>query len=197
LPNSQETIDLLLTRRSVKPFTMTAPGPDGRELEIILRAGARVPDHGKLAPWRFIIFRDDARRAFGEVLSKRFREVEPAANDDRLALEANRLMQVPVVVAVISRLMESRKVPEWEQRLSVGAVCQNMLVAATALGYASCWLTEWYAYDDRIADALGLGENERVAGFIYFGTPTLPKDERDRPVLSEICTEWTPAPTAA
>ncbi|WP_293553745.1 nitroreductase [Parvibaculum sp.] len=192
MPRSQDTIDLLLTRRSVKPFTMTTPGPDASELEIILRAGARVPDHGKLAPWRFILFKGDARAGFGDVLKARFAQIEPAATEDRLKLETGRLLQAPVVVAVISRIVESKKAPEWEQVLSAGAACQNMLVAATALGFACSWLTEWYAYDDGIAAALGLGKNERVAGFIYFGSPTLPKDERERPVLSEICTEWTP-----
>lgn len=192
LSRSQETIDLLLTRRSVKPFTMAAPGPDAGELETILRAGARVPDHGKLAPWRFILFRGDARASFGEVLRKRFAEVEPGANEDRLRIEAGRLMQAPVVVAVISRIVPSKKAPEWEQVLSAGASCQNMLVAATALGFACSWLTEWYAYDAGIARSLGLAENERVAGFIYFGSPTLPKDERERPVLADICTDWKP-----
>lgn len=193
MSRSEETIDLLLTRRSVKPMTMAAPGPDAAELEIILRAGARVPDHGKLAPWRFILFQGDARAVFGEVLKKRFAEVEPAANEDRLALEASRFMRAPLVIAVISRVVPSTKAPEWEQRLSAGAVCQNMLVAATALGYGTCWLTEWCAFDDGIAASLGLGESEKVAGFIYFGTPTLPKDERERPDLNAICMDWKPA----
>lgn len=193
MSRSEETIDLLLTRRSVKPMTMAAPGPDAAELEIILRAGARVPDHGKLAPWRFILFQGDARAVFGEVLKKRFAEVEPAANEDRLALEASRFMRAPLVIAVISRVVPSTKAPEWEQRLSAGAVCQNMLVAATALGYGTCWLTEWCAFDDGIAASLGLGESEKVAGFIYFGTPTLPKDERERPNLNAICMDWKPA----
>lgn len=193
MPRSQETIDLLLTRRSVKPFTMAAPGPDAGELEIILRAGARVPDHGKLAPWRFILFKGEARAAFGDVLRERFGKIEPAATEDRLRLEAGRLLQAPVVVAVISRIVPSKKAPEWEQVLSAGAACQNMLVAATALGFACSWLTEWYAYDAGIAQALGLGENERVAGFLYFGSPTLPKDERERPALADICAEWKPA----
>lgn len=190
LSRSQETLDLLLTRRSVKPFTMAAPGPDDAELDIILRAGARVPDHGKLAPWRFITFRGDTRRAFGEVLRRVYAKIEPRADADRLALEARRLLQAPVVVAVISRIVPSKKAPEWEQVLSAGASCQNMLIAATALGYASCWLTEWYAFDADIARALGLGENERVAGFIYIGSATGPKDERERPVLADIVTEW-------
>lgn len=193
MPRSQETIDLLLTRRSVKPMTMTTPGPDAAELEIILRAGARVPDHGKLAPWRFILFQGDTRAAFGEVLKARYAEVEPSANEDRLALEAARFMRAPLVVAVISRVVPSAKAPEWEQRLSAGAVCQNMLIAATALGYATTWLTEWCAFDSGIDAALGLGESEKVAGYIYFGTPTIPKDERERPDLNAICSEWKPA----
>ncbi|HEY4345879.1 MAG TPA: nitroreductase, partial [Parvibaculum sp.] len=172
---------------------MAAPGPDASELEIILRAGSRVPDHGKLAPWRFILFKGDARAAFGDVLRERFAKIELAATEDRLRLEAGRLLQAPLVVAVISRIVPSKKAPEWEQVLSAGASCQNMLVAATALGFAASWLTEWYAYDASIAQSLGLAENERVAGFIYFGSPTLPKDDRERPVLAEICTDWKPA----
>lgn len=190
MSRSQETIDLLLTRRSVKPLTMGEPGPTPEETEIILRAGARVPDHGKLAPWRFILFRGEARRSFGEVLAAHYREIEPRAGEDILKLEAERFMRAPLVVAVVSRVVPSRKAPEWEQLLSAGASCQNMLVAATALGYVCSWLTEWYAYDAGIAKTLGLAENERVAGFIYFGSQTQPKDERERPVLSEICSEW-------
>lgn len=193
MTRSEETIDLLLTRRSVKPMTMTTPGPDAAELEIILRAGARVPDHGKLAPWRFILFQGDTRAAFGEVLRGRYAEIEPSANEDRLALESTRFTRAPLVIAVISRVVPSAKAPEWEQRLSAGAVCQNMLIAASALGYATTWLTEWCAFDRGIDAALGLGESEKVAGYIYFGTPTIPKDERERPDLNAICSEWKPA----
>lgn len=192
MSRSDQTIDLLLTRRSIKPMTMIAPGPNDADLEIILRAGSRVPDHGKLAPWRFILFQGEARATFGEILRQRFAQVEPRADDERLALEAGRFMRAPLVIAVISRIVPSQKAPEWEQRLSAGAACQNMLVAATALGYASCWLTEWCAYDEGIARALGLGDNERVAGFIYFGTPTQPNEERARPRLSDICSDWVP-----
>jgi len=192
MPRSQETIDLLLTRRSVKPMTMVEPGPEGGDLEIILRAGSRVPDHAKLAPWRFILFRGAARRAFGDVLREAFREAEPAANDEQLAFEAERFMRAPLVIAVISRIVPSRKAPEWEQILSAGASCQNMLVAATALGYAGCWLTEWCAYDVRVGRALGLGENERVAGFLYFGSPSVPSEDRLRPALADISRDWTP-----
>jgi nitroreductase len=191
LPRSQETIDLLLTRRSVKALTMSEPGPDEAELQTILRIGARVPDHGKLAPWRFIVFRGDAREAFGAILSSTYAKLQPNAGDDQLEFEANRFLRAPLVVAVISRVTPDIKIPEWEQLLSAGAVCQNMLVAATALGYGAQWLTEWYAFDAEIARHLGLGKNERVAGYIYFGSQTLPNDERPRPDLSEITSSWT------
>ncbi len=190
MSRSQETIDLLLTRRSVKPMTMIEPGPCEEETEIILRAGARVPDHGKLAPWRFILFKGEARGDFGKLMAERYRALEPRAGEEALKIEAERFLRAPLVVAVVSRIVPSVKAPEWEQVLSAGASCQNMLVAATALGYACSWLTEWCAYDAGIARALGLGDNERVAGFLYFGSPSLPKDERDRPVLAEICSAW-------
>lgn len=190
MPRSQETIDLLLTRRSVKPLTMVEPGPDDADLEIMLRAASRVPDHGKLAPWRFIVFKGDARAKFGRILRDIFAEEEPRADEDRLKLEERRFLQAPLVVAVISRIVPSKKAPEWEQRLSAGAACQNMLIAATALGYVGAWLTEWYSYSDKVAKALRLGDNERFAGFIYFGSPSQPKDERERPALSDIVTEW-------
>lgn len=171
-------------------MTMIEPGPTAEETDIILRAGARVPDHGKLVPWRFILFRGEARGDFGKVLQERYRVLEPRAGEDMLKIEAERFLRAPLVVAVVSRVVPHVKAPEWEQVLSAGASCQNMLVAATALGYACSWLTEWCAYDAGIARALGLGDNERIAGFLYFGSPSVPKDERDRPVLAEICSAW-------
>ncbi|MGX1199509.1 nitroreductase family protein [Parvibaculum sp. MBR-TMA-1.3b-4.2] len=191
-PRSPETIELLLKRRSAKALTMSEPGPSETEIETILRAGARVPDHGKLAPWRFILFEGEARREFGTHLADAYSKNEPRAGEDQLEVEANRFMRAPLVICVVSRVdPQHPKIPAWEQTLSVGAVCQNMLIAATALGYASQWLTEWYSFDKDIAKALGLGEKERVAGFLYFGTPTQPKDERPRPELSDIVTRWT------
>lgn len=192
MPRSQETIDLLLARRSAKALTMVEPGPDEDELETILRAGARVPDHGKLAPWRFILFKGEARTAFGEEMARIYAAAQPGATADQIAFEANRLTRAPVVVAVISRVTPGIKIPEWEQLLSAGAVCQNMLVAATALGFGAQWLTEWYAFDAEVNAALGLGENEKVAGYLYFGSESVAKDERPRPELSEITSEWMP-----
>lgn len=171
---------------------MVEPGPDAGELETIIRAGARVPDHGKLAPWRFIIFKGEARAAFGAELARLFAKAEPRATEDQIDFEACRFTRAPVVVAVISRVTPGIKIPEWEQILSVGAVCQTMLVAATALGFGAQWLTEWYAYSEEVNHLLGLRENERVAGYLYFGSESVPKDERPRPELSEITSEWSP-----
>jgi|TARA_R100000322_G_scaffold66931_3_gene42013 nitroreductase len=189
---SQETIDLLLTRRSAKALTMVEPGPSDSDIETILRAGARVPDHGKLAPWRFILFKDDARKQFGDVLARVYAVAEPRATDEQVAFERGRLARAPLVIAVVSRVTPGIKIPEWEQLLSAGAVCQNMLVAGTALGFGAQWLTEWYAFDDAVNQALGLGENEKIAGYLYFGSESVAKDERPRPDLSDITSEWKP-----
>ena len=188
-----DMLDLLHRRRSVVVRDMVPPGPDAGALEAILRAGLRVPDHGKLAPWRFIIFQGAARTAFGEVLRQAFVAQEPAAEEERIAFEAARFERAPVVVAVISKVTSDHKVPEWEQVLSAGAVCQNMLVAAAALGFAGQWLTEWYAYDPLVTAQLGLGEGERVAGFLYFGSAKETPQDRPRPDLERITTEWHPA----
>ena len=190
VPRLPETVDLLLTRRSAKALTMVEPGPDEGELQIILTAGARVPDHGKLAPWRFIIFKGEARAAFGTELARIHAAAQPKATKDQIAFEANRLTRAPVVVAVISRITPGIKIPEWEQLLSAGAVCQNMLLAATALGYGAQWLTEWYAFDEKVNEVLGLAGNEKVAGYLYFGSESVAKDERPRPGLADITSEW-------
>lgn len=189
-----ETMSLLKTRRSVVAKNIGEPGPNPDEVELLLQVGARVPDHGKLAPWRYVLFEGDARAKFGIELKQAFLGDNPDAdeNDERVIFEENRFLRAPLVIAVISRVNPQAKVPEWEQILSSGAVCQNLLVGATALGYASQWLTEWYCYDSRVCAALGLAETERVAGFIYIGTAKEPPTERPRPVISEISTRWAP-----
>lgn len=188
-----ETLDLLLTRRSVVAMNLGEPGPDAGQTELLQRAGLRVPDHGKLAPWRFLLFRGDARRQFGSVLRKAFMEDFPAADDDRIGFEENRFLRAPVIIGVVSTAGPHEKIPEWEQILSAGAVCQNILVAANAMGFAAQWLTEWYAYDARVREALGLAADERVAGFIYVGTAREPPAERARPDLGSISSHWRPA----
>lgn len=181
-------IDLLVTRRSGSAKSMTGPGPDARELDAILEAAARVPDHGKLAPWRFILFEGDARIRFGALLADSALQDDPQASEERMRLERERFLRAPVVVGVVSRVREGIAIPEWEQILSAGAVCQNLLLAAHALGYVGSWITEWYAYHPRIRDALGLKSGERIAGFIYLGHSALPLEERRRADFKTLVT---------
>jgi nitroreductase len=181
-------IDLLLTRRSGSAKAMTGPGPDADELRTILTAAARVPDHGKLFPWRFILFEGEARARFGEVLAECLPSEE--ASPERLAMERARFLRAPVIVGVISRVREGIPIPLWEQELSAGAVCQTLLIAATALGYVANWLTEWPAYNAKVAQRLGLEPGERVAGFVYIGKPAQQLEERVRPELDKIVTRY-------
>jgi nitroreductase len=151
-----DAIELLKTRRSVKPMELRPPGPSTAELDTLLTIASRVPDHGKLAPWRFIVFEGEARTKAGEKIAEVFRAANPQASDDQIAFERNRLARAPLVIAVVSRAGPHVKIPEWEQQLSSGAAAMNLVIAAHALGYAASWITEWYAYDRKALDALGL-----------------------------------------
>ncbi len=184
-----QTIDLLLSRRSGSAKAMTGPGPSEAELETILQAASRVPDHGKLFPWRFIVFEGEARARFGHMIVEALRETEKIT-EDRAALEAARLLRAPVVVAVVSRVREAIPIPVWEQVLSAGAVCQTMLIAAHALSYVANWLTEWYAYHPGVKERLGLKPDERIAGFIYIGKSAVPLEERIRPEQAKIVSRY-------
>ncbi len=174
-------LGLLLSRRSGSAKAMAAPGPTPEQLRTILAAASRVPDHGKLAPWRFIVFEGGARERMGEVLAGCIRADDPGASEERLGQERARFLRAPVIVAVVSRVREAIPIPEWEQILSAGAVCQNMLLAAHALGFVANWITEWCAYHPRAREAMGLKSGERIAGFIYMGTSAIPLEERVRP----------------
>jgi nitroreductase len=188
-------IDLLLKRRSVSANSLGEPGPSAAELELILRAASRVPDHKKLVPWRFLLFQGEAREAFGKVLAKICAAEESDPGAFRLENEAKRFLRAPIVIAVISQVVKNPAAPEWEQVLSAGAACQNLILAATALGYGVQWVTEWYGYSDGVRKALALADNERVAGFIYIGTAKEKPDERERPKLADIVTVWRPLST--
>jgi nitroreductase len=184
-----DMIDFLSRRRSTKPVAMTGPGPDAAVLDTLLKIAARVPDHGKQAPWRFIIIADDARVALGQHLRTIIQDDTPDAEPAKLELEEKRFLRAPVVVAVISAPVVG-KIPEWEQILSVGAVCYNLCLAANAHGFASCWITEWMAYHPDFHAVLGMKAGEKIAGFIYLGTAATPPEERDRPDMSRIVTRW-------
>lgn len=185
------TLDLLTTRRSVKPDKLGLPGPSADERDLILRIAARVPDHKKLAPWRFVIFEGEARAAAGEIFAEACRreEREPPS-EIRLATERGRFTRAPLVIGVISRVTQVRGAPEWEQILSAGACCFNLCLAANALGYGTNWITEWVSYSPYVREAFGLAENERIAGFVYIGTAIEKPEERERPVLGDIVAVW-------
>ncbi|TNE36806.1 MAG: nitroreductase [Alphaproteobacteria bacterium] len=188
---SKETLQLMLHRRSTVVKEMTEPGPSDKELGDLLTIAARVPDHGKIGPWRFLIFKDDARKTFGDRLAEIFSHKEPAADETRIDFERARFLRAPVVIGVISNTVPHPKAPEWEQVLSAGAVCQNFLIAANAMGYAAQWLTEWYGYDEDVAKVLGLKEREKVAGFIYIGSTHCQPLERRRPSLKQRIKFWS------
>jgi nitroreductase len=183
-------LTLLLTRRSGSAKAMTAPGPSPSELDLILQAASRVPDHGKLAPWRFIVFEGDARARFGAFLAECVLRDDPQASEERLRMENERFLRAPVVVGVISRVREGIPIPEWEQILSAGAVCENLVLATHALGYVANWITEWCAYHPRAREHLGLKSGERIAGFIYLGSSASPIEERQRVDFQTLLTRY-------
>ncbi|MBM22438.1 MAG: nitroreductase [Stappia sp.] len=189
---SPETMRLLLARRSHPAVTLKAPAPEGDTLEAMLTAASRVPDHGKLAPWRFVLIRGEARERLGEKLVEILERRDGPLSDERKAQELSRFALAPLVITVVSKAGVHPKIPVWEQQLAVGAVCMNLVVAAHASGFAAQWLTQWMAFDDEVSALLGLAETERVAGFIHVGTPSETPAERPRPELSDIVSEWSP-----
>ncbi len=185
-----DALTLLKTRKSPKIFDIAGPGPSPAEVEEMLSVASRVPDHGKLAPWRFVLFEGDARARAGETIASVFLADNPDADADRVAIERGRLARAPLVVAVVSKAAPHVKIPEWEQTLSGAAACTLLVLAAHALGYAATWLTEWYAYDARVRAGLGLAENERIVGFVHIGTLARPQEDRPRPALADIVTRF-------
>lgn len=184
-------LDLLRRRRSIPAARLAAPGPDPQVVETLITIAARVPDHAKLAPWRFVVYPTERGAEIGAWLVERLKARQPDAPEGLVALMAGRFTTAPLVVGVIHRPRPNHpKAPEWEQHLSVGAACMNLIVAAHAMGFAANWITEWYAYDAEAAAYLGAGEGERFAGFIHVGTPLDPPSERDRPALDTILTTW-------
>jgi nitroreductase len=185
-----DTIELLARRRSAPALALVEPGPTAQEIDTMLGIAARVPDHGKLAPWRFIVFAGDGRDRAGAIIADVFAAANPGADASQLATESKRFSLAPLVIAVVSRAGPNAKIPEWEQVLSAGAVCMNLIVAANALGYTTVWLTEWYAYDRTVLDRLGVAADEKIAGFIHIGRAPGPREDRVRPVLSDIVTRF-------
>ena len=187
----REMRDYLATRRTTAATFLDSPSPEQATLDEMLRIAARVPDHGKLAPWRFIVFEGAAREAAGEVVASVAERKDPQRD---LMEERARFTRAPLVVAVVSTAGPHVKIPEWEQILSAGAVCLNLVHAAYAFGYSAQWLTEWIAYDRDVLAGLGVEPGEKVAGFIHIGTPQMTPTERDRPDMAAITTQFAPKP---
>ena len=184
------SITLLRTRRSLKPVELVGPGPSPSDLDTLLTIASRVPDHGKLAPWRFIVFEGESQIKAGAAIAAAFVAKYPDATPDQIAFERRRLARAPLVIAVVSRAAPHVKIPEWEQVLSAGAAAMSLVIAAHALGFGATWITEWYAYDRSVLDALGLAPHEKIAGFIHIGRPAAAAEDRPRPPLSDIVTRY-------
>jgi nitroreductase len=179
-----EVLAFLARRRSASAMTLRAPGPSPEELEVLLRLAVRVPDHGKLSPWRFIVFEGAAKARTAEHLA----EIAKTRHDATKAAAALGKFSIPpLAVCVVSRVKPG-EIPEWEQRLSSAAVCMSLLNAASAMGYGANWITDWYSYDPQAMAVLGLAEAEQVCGFVYIGTPAEPPLERVRPDLAGLVT---------
>ena len=187
-----DPLHVLDTRRSVPSKQLGEPGPDHATLLRMLSSAVRVPDHGKLVPFRFIRLQGEARHALGDLLAARTLHLQPDAADAVVEKDRARFSHAPVIVTVVARLTPGHKVPEQEQLLTAGSVCFALLQAAQALGFGAQWLTGWMAYDDAVAATLGLSADERIAGFIHIGTPKMEAPERERPDPALLLTDWTP-----
>jgi nitroreductase len=187
-----EAIDLLTNRRSVLVRHMSDPGPSQDELNQIIEAGMRVPDHGKIGPWRIQIINKAGQAALGDLCAELYKEEHgERANDKMVEFERERPGRAPVLLAVTSRIEVPHTIPELEQRLSGGALCMNILNAAHALGYGAQWLTEWPAFNDAVKKMLGHDPSVDIIGFIYIGTPTQEPKPRNRPDIEAVVSEWS------
>ena len=180
----------LNSRKSASAKAMGEPGPSSTQLEAILQLAVRVPDHGKLAPWRFVVFAGLARAKVGKAFAARWAELNPSHGEESLQFQAQLFCRAPLVVAVISTASEHPKIPIWEQQLSSAAVCFNLVLAAQAYGFDAQWQSDWVAYDAKATAAMGVGPTEKVSGLIYIGTSTLPLEDRPRPVAASITSYW-------
>jgi len=192
MPANPALRDYLLTRRSVGPAFLAEPGPSEDELRTLLTIATRVPDHGKIAPWRLVLFSGTAREAAGEKLAAIAQARNPGIEAAALEQERRQFLPAPLTVGVISAPKAHPKVPEFEQLLSAANVAFNLLNGAFALGFAAQWVTRWYAYDSEAAAMLGARPGESFVGFVHVGTPTAVIEDRPRPDLEDVVTRWQP-----
>jgi nitroreductase len=192
LNDRSSALSLLETRRSGKPRDLVAPGPSEEELSHILTIATRAPDHGKLSPWRFVIVGPKQRQALADLLARALPEHDPDASSAHYAKALEFAHQAPVMIVVVSAPVRDHKIPVWEQELSCGAVAMNLLHGANALGFVGGWITGWAAYSERVREAF-CEPGQRVAGFIFLGSPANPLEERPRPALANLVRQWQPA----
>jgi nitroreductase len=191
LNDTSSALSLLETRRSGRPRELVAPGPNADELNHILTIAARSPDHGKLTPWRFVVVTPRQRQALADVLARALPEHDPEATSAHYAKALEFAHQAPTMIVLISSPIQGHKIPVWEQELSCGAVAMNLLLGAHALGYVGGWITGWAAYSDRVRAAF-CRPGERIAGFIFLGSPGNELEDRPRPALEDVASEWVP-----
>ncbi|HEY8596298.1 MAG TPA: nitroreductase [Devosiaceae bacterium] len=190
MPQNQPLLDYLKTRRSVTLPFLKDPGPSEAELQELLTIATRVPDHGKIAPWRLVLYRGDARQVIGTRLAEIAGRRNPGIEEAALEIERKQFLPAPLTVGVISAPIAHVKAPRWEQQLSAACVCLNLLNGAEALGYAGHWVTRWFAYDPEARAMLGAREGEAFAGFVHIGTPSARMEDRPRPNLADVVSEW-------
>ena len=182
-------LTLLATRRSGKPRDLIAPGPDAAQIETMLEIAMRVPDHGKLAPWRFVVVAPAQRTALAAIITSAYRAERPQASQSEIAALEQFAHQAPALVVTMFSPRGESHIPLWEQELSAGAAVMNLLHAAHAQGFAGGWLTGWPAYSDAVRDAFGAAP-ERITGFVFIGTPSRPLEERPRPDRASVVSQW-------
>jgi len=190
MPANPALIDYLKTRRSVTLPFLADPGPSADELQTLFEIAVRVPDHGKLAPWRMITWSGEARERAGAAIAEIARADNPAMTEDMIEVERRQFLPAPLTVGVLSTAALHPKIPEFEQLISAGCVAFNLVHAANALGYGAHWVTRWFAYDAKAASVLGAREGERFVGFVHIGTPETRLEERDRPAVADVVSAW-------
>jgi nitroreductase len=191
LNDKSSLLAFLRSRKSASAKAMTEPGPDQSQLSVILDMAVRVPDHGKLAPWRFIVFQGEAREKIGNAFAAAWGNVHPQHGADSLDFQRKLFARAPVVVAVVSTAKAHAKIPVWEQQMSAGAVCFNLELSAQALGFDVQWQTDWVAYDAHAKSAMGVHTDETIAGLIYIGTTSAALEDRPRPDAGALTTYWS------
>ena len=191
MTKTNAVIDYLRSRKSLPLTMMSEPGPSESELRDMLEIASRTPDHGRLEPWRFIVYRDEAGREIGEKLAIRAQEINGPMADDQIERERNRIRRAPVAIGVVAVTKESEKIPAWEQFLSAGAVAMNLVHAANAYGYKANWVTGWYSDDEKGRAILGLSPEERMAGIVHIGSSDREIAERPRPDVDSLISDYS------